>query len=536
MERVISRGPRDRPAFGYPSLTRRKSEGHVYPRKITFLARNGKQSSGKGNVVLFQLLVVIVDRRGYGFFLLLLLLFLLLFVLFVLFLLFVFVGVVPPLPPLVPADEIRDLFAGFRSDPETEAETQGALRNLEAPPPLSISARAGDLYLGSVDMEQRYSFRSSSSRQSKELQAREALEEHPTKQLASFASLHPWQRRELQAREAQPSPLEQLASTASLDPWQRQELQAREAPKSPLEQPSSFASLDQWQRGEPQAREAHEDSLQRFDQAHMPNHRQRRELRGQAAENAFARIDKEHTGRAQRVTLSTSQLSHSELSALDSNRPTGPTIHHIPTEGSAPQTSLCINSAGIPQDPISLKKISLKFASYNIRGLKRIGRHCELSHLLVQNHFDIMGIQETKCSGNTVTPLADGFLFNSSNEIIPNRPEHRGTGIIISKELAPSIRVTYQGSSRWCGIVLLATPVPLLALSVYAPTKNKRGGRYTKKTNVLPRNWGDHRGKRRGLCSHHGRLQCPTAYGPGITQTHRTKYLPYHPTSGRTIG
>ena len=42
--------------------------------------------------------------------------------------------------------------------------------------------------------------------------------------------------------------------------------------------------------------------------------------------------------------------------------------------------------------------------------------------------------------------------------------------MVISKELARSIRKTYQGSSRWCGIVCLATPVPLLALSVYAPT------------------------------------------------------------------
>ena len=124
----------------------------------------------------------------------------------------------------------------------------------------------------------------------------------------------------------------------------------------------------------------------------------------------------------------------------------------------------------LTQESISLKRISLKFGSYNLRGIKRIGRQCELSHLLAENHFDILGVQETKCSGNTATPLANGFLFNSSHENLPNRPEHRGTGIIITKELAKSIRKTYQGSSRWCGLVLLATPVPLLILSVYAPT------------------------------------------------------------------
>ena len=144
--------------------------------------------------------------------------------------------------------------------------------------------------------------------------------------------------------------------------------------------------------------------------------------------------------------------------------------HHVPTRGQTPLKSDPINMHKTVQDPILLRKTSLKFGTYNIRGIKRFGRHCELSHLLKQNNFDILGIQETKCSGNTVIPLADGFLFNSSQESRPNRPEHRGTGIIVSKEMARSIRTTYQGSSRWCGLVLLAHPVPLLVLSAYAPT------------------------------------------------------------------
>ena len=105
-----------------------------------------------------------------------------------------------------------------------------------------------------------------------------------------------------------------------------------------------------------------------------------------------------------------------------------------------------------------------------MRGLKRFGRQCELSHLLEKHNFDILGIQETKCSGNTLSTLAVGFLLNSSDNPFPGKEEHRGTGLVIRKTLAPALRKTYQGSSRRCGALFLANPVPLLILSVYAPT------------------------------------------------------------------
>ena len=66
--------------------------------------------------------------------------------------------------------------------------------------------------------------------------------------------------------------------------------------------------------------------------------------------------------------------------------------------------------------------------------------------------------------------MAAGFLLNSSENPFPGNVEHHGTGIVFRRNLAPALRKVYQGSSRWCGALFLAKPIPLLILSVYAPT------------------------------------------------------------------
>ena len=124
---------------------------------------------------------------------------------------------------------------------------------------------------------------------------------------------------------------------------------------------------------------------------------------------------------------------------------------------------------------ILIPKTRLKIASYNLRGIKRFGRQAELelTHLLDIRRFDFIGLQETKCTGNTISTLAAGFLLNSSDNPFPGKEDHRGTGLVFRKTFAPALRKTYQGSSRWCGAVFLAAlakPVPLLVISVYAPT------------------------------------------------------------------
>ena len=119
---------------------------------------------------------------------------------------------------------------------------------------------------------------------------------------------------------------------------------------------------------------------------------------------------------------------------------------------------------------IPIRTHKLKMGTYNARGLKRLGRQTELSHLLREGRFDFLGLQETKCSGNTWGILADGFLINSSDTPLADREEHRGTGLVFQKRYAPALYKIYQGSSRWCGGLFYADPVPLLIVSVYAPT------------------------------------------------------------------
>ena len=117
--------------------------------------------------------------------------------------------------------------------------------------------------------------------------------------------------------------------------------------------------------------------------------------------------------------------------------------------------------SGTPLNYLDSRKVQLRFASYNIRGIKRFGRQTELSHLLSHHKLDIIGIQQQ---------LAHGYLLNSSDTTLHGREETRGTGLIFKKHLAPSLRKLYQGNSRWCGALFLAKPVPILVLSVYAPT------------------------------------------------------------------
>ena len=196
------------------------------------------------------------------------------------------------------------------------------------------------------------------------------------------------------------------------------------------------------------------------------------------AERSMSRVHKAKGNRAREITSSVdlatlasrNPLLSNSLSSnsLSSSSGTFARCHHISPSGSGLENQSADQKAY--HESIPLKKVCLNLGTYNLRGLKRFGRQCELSHLLEKHNFYILGIQETKCSGNTLSTLAAGFLLSSSDNPCPGKEEHRGTGLVFRKTLAQALRKTYQGSSRWCGALFLANPVPFLILSVYAPT------------------------------------------------------------------
>ena len=116
-------------------------------------------------------------------------------------------------------------------------------------------------------------------------------------------------------------------------------------------------------------------------------------------------------------------------------------FHHNSPSGSGLENPSA--NQKVSQESIPLKKVRLNLGTYNIRGSKRFGRQSELSHLLEKHHLDIVGIQETKCSGNTLSTLAAGFLLNSSDNPFPGKEEHGGTGLIFRKTWAQALRKTY---------------------------------------------------------------------------------------------
>ena len=192
------------------------------------------------------------------------------------------------------------------------------------------------------------------------------------------------------------------------------------------------------------------------------------------AESRLQHIHRDRGHRTSAVNVSIDLATLSTIRAIPPSSSCSPSLpsgaftisHHISHSGSGQEP---VNPP-VCQELIHLKKVRLNLGTYNIRGQKRFGRQCELSHLLEEHNLDMVGIQETKCSGNTLSTLAAGFLLNSSDNPFPGKEEHRGTGLIFRKTWAQALQKTYQGSSRWCGALFLANPVPLLILSVYAPT------------------------------------------------------------------
>ena len=199
------------------------------------------------------------------------------------------------------------------------------------------------------------------------------------------------------------------------------------------------------------------------------------------AEKVLDRICTDRGGRTTRVTTTVDLSSISPPSILSSSTPSSSSssqgtftiFHHISHRRLGQQQPIASQGC---QEMILIPKTRLNIASYNLRGLKRFGRQAELSHLLDIHRFDFIGLQETKCTGNTISNLGAGFLFNSSDNPFPGKEDHRGTGLVFRKNFAPAPRKTYQGSSRWCGAVFLAKPVPLLILSAYAPTASADPG------------------------------------------------------------
>ena len=311
-------------------------------------------------------------------------------------------------------------------------------------------------------------------------QRRELQDEDRIQSFASLASLEDGaggQRRELQEED-------RIQSTASLtswedgEGWQRRELQGEDRIQS-------FASLTSmedgagWLRRELQTQTGTQPLQHRFSEPlASAAERQRRELqevdrvacRVARAENALARNHRITNSRNPPIPVgSATSLEALQLESSNSSIQShgiGTIFHHISLPRSGGNSQMTNEATSL----LHLEKIKLNFCSFNVRGLKRSGRVQEISHLLKEHRIDFIGVQETKCSGNTLLKLAEGYLLNSSTNPLAGKEEHRGTGLAFRKYLAPSLRKVYQGSSRWCGGLFLAKPVPLLVLSVYAPT------------------------------------------------------------------
>ena len=288
-----------------------------------------------------------------------------------------------------------------------------------------------------------------------------------------LASTIDGQRRELQAKTEE-------AGTESAWAWQVEAWPHQQVQATPFESFGSFESFagttrcHEWleRKDAGERKEGPDSAVLRALEMTSRIHKQKRSQAIPILKNVSL-----NSLRTQRDESNHSQVQAQELiiSHHSSATPRGLIISHHSSLSNPEKNEETLIRQNYPdltaQLPIfNLRKNRFRIGTYNLRGLKRFGRQAEISHLLKTSNLDIMGLQETKTTGNTITTLAEGILINSSSDPFPNREEHRGTGLVIRKSLANTLHKLYQGSSRWCGALFLSTPVPLLILSVYAPT------------------------------------------------------------------
>lgn len=118
----------------------------------------------------------------------------------------------------------------------------------------------------------------------------------------------------------------------------------------------------------------------------------------------------------------------------------------------------------------NLEKIKkeLKLGTWNVRGTYEEGALKNLTEVMAKYKLDVLAIQETKQTGNDITPVGRYTLFKSGNG---NR--FFGTGFMVSKRISKLIVEFKPISERLCYIRLRGKYRKISIVNVHAPTEDK---------------------------------------------------------------
>ena len=113
---------------------------------------------------------------------------------------------------------------------------------------------------------------------------------------------------------------------------------------------------------------------------------------------------------------------------------------------------------------------ALKIGTWNIRSMFEAGKIHNTIKEMSRLRIDVMGISEMRWPGNGECQIGDHIVYYAGNE---DRNHRQGVGLIIKKELKPSIISCLPYSDRVILLKIRGNPFNINLIQVYAPTADK---------------------------------------------------------------
>jgi exonuclease III len=112
----------------------------------------------------------------------------------------------------------------------------------------------------------------------------------------------------------------------------------------------------------------------------------------------------------------------------------------------------------------------MNIGTYNVLTLLKPGKMQELAEHVNRIKFDVVAIQEIRCSGTGLIQKNDFcFYYSGAN----NNTDHAGTGFLIRKKMQKHIILIMPHNERLCKLRLKSKCNNVSLISVYVPTEDK---------------------------------------------------------------